>query len=409
MKARVLAALLVLALGSGGYWLWSGRAIPFIGAGDAAKATPAAQTAAKGPPPAPVRVQAAEIRATPERFSTIGAAAPIAAIAIKARIESVVDAIHFTEGQEVKAGDLLFTLDDRTLRAQLAQAEANLERDRAQLEKAHGDVRRYTELVRRDAVARQQFDAATAAAAALEATVKADEAAIQSARVALGYTRLYAPMDGRSGAVAARPGAAVRPADAGALVTLTQLRPINVGFSIPENHLTALRAAMAAGPVVVQARATDDKRPPETGRLVFIDSQVDTLSGTILAKAEFANAETRLWPGQFVEVSIILRIEPDVVTIPTDAVQTGQDGRFVYVIAPGNAGELRAELRKVTVSRTDAGLAVIAQGLAAGEKVVVDGQSRLLPGSPVIVRGEGEGKSGEGRPAAGKPAAGTGS
>lgn len=395
MKARVLAALLVLALGAGGYWLWSGGALPTTGGGAAAVRPTAA--ASKGPPPAPVRVQTAETRAVPERFSTIGAAAPIAAIAIKARIESVVDAIHFTEGQEVKAGDLLFTLDDRTLRAQLAQAEANLERDRAQLNKALGDVRRYTELVRRDAVARQQFDAATAAAAALEATVKADEAAIQSARVALGYTRLYAPMEGRSGAVAARPGAAVRPADSGALVTLTQLRPINVGFSIPENQLTALRAAMAAGPVVVQARATDDKRPPESGRLVFIDSQVDTLSGTILAKAEFANAETRLWPGQFVEVSIILRVEPDVVTIPADAVQTGQDGRFVYVVTPGNT----AELRKVTVSRVDAGVAVIARGLAAGEKVVVDGQSRLLPGAPVAVRADGQGKPGEGKPAAG--------
>jgi membrane fusion protein, multidrug efflux system len=385
MKARVFAILLVAgAAAAGGYWVWSGGGKP-------------AQTAqgpgAKGPPPVPVVLQTAEIKATPERFSTIGAASPIAAIAIKSRIESIVDAIHFTEGQEVKAGDLLFTLDDRSLKAQLAQAEANLERDRAQLDKAQGDVRRYTELVRRDAVARQQFEAAMSAAAALEGTVKATEAAIQSAKVALGYTRLYAPMDGRTGAVSARPGSSVRPADSGALVTLTQLRPINVQFNIPERYLTQVRQAMAAGEVAVQAAATGEDGPPEQGRLVFIDSQVDVQSGTILAKAEFPNAQTRLWPGQFCDVSIILRMEENALTVPAEAVMTGQDGRFVFVVNNDN----KAEVRKVTMTRTDAGVAVIAAGLKPGEKIVTDGQSRLIPGSTVIPRGQGQ------QPQTGKP------
>jgi membrane fusion protein, multidrug efflux system len=392
MKARIFAILLTVgAAAAGGYWMWSGGGKP--------TQTTQGPGAAKGPPPVPVVIQVAEIKATPERFATIGAASPIAAIAIKSRIESIVDAIHFTEGQEVKAGDLLFTLDDRSLKAQLAQAEANLERDRAQLDKAQGDVRRYTELVRRDAVARQQFEAAMSAAAALEGTVKATEAAIQSAKVALGYTRLYAPMDGRSGAVSARPGSSVRPADSGALVTLTQLRPINVQFNIPERYLTQVRQAMAAGEVAVQAAATGEDGPPEQGRLVFIDSQVDVQSGTILAKAEFPNAQTRLWPGQFCDVSIILRMEENALTVPAEAVMTGQDGRFVFVVNNDN----KAEVRKVTMTRTDAGVAVIAAGLRPGEKIVTDGQSRLIPGSTVIPRGAGQGGQGQGQPQTGKP------
>lgn len=385
MKARVLIGVLAVAAAAGGWW-WSGGKLP---------GGPSPQgnaSASKGPPPVPVVLRAVEIRSAPERFSTIGAAAPMATVALKSRIDSVVEAVHFTEGQEVKAGELLFTLDDRALRAQLAQAEANLERDRAQLEKAQGDVRRYTELVRRDAVARQQFDAAIAAAAALEATVKANEAAIQSAKVALGFTRLYAPMNGRTGAVSAKPGASVRPADSAPLVTLTQLRPINVAFNVPERYLSQIRQALAAGPVTVEASTAGDPGMVEQGRLVFIDSQVDPLSGTILAKAEFANQQTRLWPGQFVDVSVILRVDEGVVAAPAEAVLMGQDGRFAYVAGPDG----KAEARKVTVSRIADGWAVIADGLKAGEKVVVDGQSRLTPGARMVPREPAAGAGGAG-------------
>ncbi|HRJ59900.1 MAG TPA: efflux RND transporter periplasmic adaptor subunit [Azospirillaceae bacterium] len=375
MKARVLIGVLAVAAAAGGWW-WSGGKLP---GGPSPQAT---GSAPKGPPPVPVVLRAVEIRSAPERFTTIGSAAPIATVALKSRIDSVVEAVHFTEGQEVKTGELLFTLDDRALRAQLAQAEANLERDRAQLDKAQGDVRRYTELVRRDAVARQQFDAAIAAAAALEATVKANEAAIQSAKVALGFTRLYAPMDGRTGAVSAKPGASVRPADSAPLVTLTQLRPINVAFNVPERYLPQVRQALAAGPVAVEASISGAATPPEHGRLVFIDSQVDPLSGTILAKAEFPNQQTSLWPGQFVDVSVILRVDQGVVAAPAEAVLIGQDGRFVYVAGPDG----KAEARKVAVARIADGWAVIADGLQAGEKVVVDGQSRLTPGARMAPR-----------------------
>lgn len=402
MKARVFVGLLALAAAAAGGWWWSGGKLPGGSSSPTVAATP------KGPPPVPVVLRAVEIRSAPERFSTIGSAAPIASVALKSRIDSVVEAVHFVEGQEVKSGELLFTLDDRVLKAQLAQAEANLERDRAQLEKAQGDVRRYTELVRRDAVARQQFDAAIAAAAALEGTMKANAAAIQSAKVALGYTRLYAPMDGRTGAVSAKPGASVRPADSAPLVTLTQLRPINVAFNVPERYLTQVRQALAAGPVAVEASVAGDSGLAERGRLVFIDSQVDPQSGTILAKAEFANAQTRLWPGQFVDVSVILRVDEGVVAAPAEAVLIGQDGRFVYVAGPDG----KAEARKVTVARIADGWAVISDGLKADEKVVVDGQSRLTPGARMTPRepnnrGAGQG-AGDGQKASGKPP-GTGS
>lgn len=400
MKARALVGLLAVAAIAGGWW-WSGGKLP------GGRASPTVAAAPKGPPPVPVVLRAVEIRSAPERFTTIGSAAPMATVAIKSRIDSVVEAVHFTEGQEVKVGELLFTLDDRALRAQLAQAEANQERDRAQLEKAQGDVRRYTELVRRDAVARQQFDAAVAAAAALEGTVKANAAAIQSAKVSLGYTRLYAPMNGRTGAVSAKPGASVRPADSAPLVTLTQLRPINVAFNVPERYLSQIRQALAAGPVPVEAGVAGDSAAPEEGRLVFIDSQVDPQSGTILAKAEFANDKTRLWPGQFVDVSVILRVDEGVTAAPAEAVLMGQDGRFAYVAGPDG----KAEARKVTVSRIADGWAVISDGLKAGEKVVVDGQSRLTPGARIASRepGQGSDQGTGGASAGGAKAPGTGS
>ncbi|MBP2315866.1 efflux RND transporter periplasmic adaptor subunit [Azospirillum soli] len=383
MTRRILLlALLLVVLGAGGYW-YTQRA---GGTGESKAAAPAA-----GPRAVPVVIRPVEARPMPERIGTIGTVQPLAAIAIKARVESVVEAVHFTEGQEVKAGDPLFTLDSRALEAQLRQAQANLERDKANLEKARGDVKRYSELVRSNTVARQQYDAAVAAAEALEGTVKADNAAIEAAKVALSFTHIVAPMDGRTGAVNARPGAMVRAADANPLVTLTQLRPITVAFNVPERHLPTIRKAMETGKLPVSAGIPGDSRPPAEGVLSFVDSQVDQLSGTILVKGQFPNADTRLWPGQFVDVVLTLGVDPQALTLPDDSVQTGQQGRFVYVVKPDDT----VEVRPVTVGRTQDGLAVIASGLSAGERVVVDGQSRLYPGAKVADRG-GE-KPGEGR------------
>ncbi|WP_448205571.1 efflux RND transporter periplasmic adaptor subunit [Azospirillum sp. sgz302134] len=388
MTKRILVpVLLVAALAGGGYWYTQK-------AGGAE--THASKTAAPaaGPRAVPVVVKPVEARAVPERLGTIGSVQPLAAIAIKARVDTVVETVHFTEGQEVKAGDPLFTLDARALDAQLRQAQANLERDKANLEKARGDVRRYAELVRTNAIARQQLDAATATADALEGTVKADLAAIEAAKVSLSFTRITAPMDGRTGAVNAKPGTMVRAADATPLVTLTQLRPITVAFNVPERHLPTIRKAMDSGKLPVTAGVPGDSRPPADGVLTFVDSQVDQQSGTILVKGQFPNTDTRLWPGQFVDVVLTLRVEPQALTLPDDSVQTGQQGRFVYVVKPDDT----VEIRPVTVSRSQDGLAVIASGVQAGERVVVDGQSRLFPGAKVTARngdkaGEGAKKS----------------
>ena len=380
-KRIVLFALLLAALIGGGYW-YTHRA------GGADAQTAKAATPA-GPRALPVVIRPVEQRAVPERLGTIGSVQPVAAIAIKARVDSVVETVHFTEGQEVKAGDLLFTLDSRALEAQLRQAQANLERDRANLDKARGDVKRYEQLVRSNTVARQQYDAAVAAADALEATVKAGQAAIEAAKVSLSFTRITAPMDGRTGAVNAKAGTMVRAADATPLVTLTQLRPITVAFNVPERHLPTIRAAMETSRLAVTAGIPGAAVPPAEGVLNFVDSQVDQQTGTILVKGQFDNADTRLWPGQFVDVVLTLRVEPQALTLPEEAVQTGQQGRFVYVVKPDDT----VEIRNVAVARSQEGVAVIADGLRAGERVVVDGQSRLYPGAKVAAAKNG-GKEG---------------
>lgn len=371
---RILLLLPILAaLGGGGYWY-------------AQKAGGGAQTAKAATPAAsrgiPVVTRTVEVRAVPERIGTIGSVQPIAAIAIKARVDTVVETVHFTEGQEVKAGDPLFTLDARALQAQLQQAQANLERDRANLDKAKGDVKRYAELVRTSAISRTQYDAAQATADALEGTVKADLAAIDAAKVSLSFTHITAPMDGRTGTVNSKIGTMVRAADATPLVTLTQLRPINVSFNVPERHLPAIRRAMGEGALKVTAGIPGSHGAPAEGKLTFVDSQVDQQSGTILVKGEFPNADTRLWPGQFVDTVLTLRVDPQAVTVPDEAVQTGQQGRFVYVVKPDET----VEARPVAVARSQDGVTVIGSGVAAGDRVVVDGQSRLYPGAKVAER-----------------------
>ena len=392
MRRFFLVLLVAALIGGGGYYWYAshtGGAGSGTTAGGAANgAKTQAQTSART---VPVVTQKVAVQAVPEQIVTIGSVQPIAAIAIKARVDSVVETVAFTEGQEVKAGDTLFTLDSRSLDAQLRQAQANLERDRANLDKAKGDVKRYGELVRTSAISRTTYDAAVATSDALEGTVKADLAAIEAAKVSLSFTRITAPMDGRTGTITAKVGTMVRAADANPLVTLTQLRPINVAFNVPEKHLPAIRAAMAAGSLAVTASIAGSHGETAQGKLSFVDSQVDQQTGTILVKGEFPNADTRLWPGQFVDTVLTLRVEQNALTIPDLAVQTGQKGRFVYVVKPDET----VEVRPVTVERSHGGLSVVASGLQAGERVVVDGQSRLFPGAKISERA--------GKPAASPP------
>ncbi|CAO3400803.1 efflux RND transporter periplasmic adaptor subunit [Azospirillum sp. 11R-A] len=396
MRRFFLVLLLAAVIGGGGYYWYATHNAGADGktaAADGQKPQSKAAAPAGAGRTVPVVTQTVAVQAVPEQIVTIGSVQPIAAIAIKARVDSAVETVNFTEGQEVKTGDTLFTLDSRSLDAQLRQAQANLERDRANLEKAKGDVKRYAELVRTSAISRTTYDAAVATADALEGTVKADLAAIEAAKVSLSFTRITAPMDGRTGTVAAKVGTMVRAADTNPLVTLTQLRPINVSFNVPEKHLPAIRAAMASGSLSVTATIAGGHGEKAEGKLSFVDSQVDQQTGTILVKGEFPNADTRLWPGQFVDTVLTLRVEQNALTIADLAVQTGQKGRFVYVVKADET----VEVRPVTVERNHGGLSVVASGLKAGERVVVDGQSRLFPGAKITEK------------AGGKPAAPTGS
>lgn len=392
MTRWFFAALIAGSL-AGGYWLTQTQSL--------AHPEPAA-AAVPGARATPVVMRTLEPKSVPLLYKTIGSVQAVGTVAVRARVDSVVEQVHFSEGQEVKAGDPLFTLDSRTYDAQLALAQANLERDRANLIKAQGDVKRYEELVRGNAIARSQLDAAVATANALEATIKADQAQIDSAKLSLSFTRIVAPMDGRSGAVTAKPGAMVRAAEATPLVTLSQLRPILVTFNVPERHLPALRAAMTAGPVSVTAAIRDQKGEPAKGRLSFIDSQIDQTTGTILAKAQFDNQDTQLWPGAFVDVVVTMSVDSDALTLPDVAVLSGQQGRYVFAVKPDDS----VEVRPVTVARAQDGLAVIGGGLQPGDRVVIEGQSRLTPGAKVVERAPDGAKGGANGPGGDRQGAG---
>lgn len=333
--------------------------------------------------PVPVRVAKAETKPTPVEFDTIGTVQTIAAVTVKSRVDGYIDKVLVKDGQFVKAGDVMFQLDSRAAQALVEQATATLARDEAQLANAQRDVGRYKSLVSKDFVSRQQFDTSTTTANALQATVQADRAQFENAKVLLSYYTIVAPLDGRVGMIAIKRGNSIKANDL-PLATLNQIEPIYVSFALPQNDLPELRQAMAEGPVAVKVLAQGDKGTPVEGKIAFFDNTIDTTSGTINVRATFANQDQRLWPGQFVNVSILVRTDPNALVVPSVAVQIGQDGNFVFVVKPDNT----AESRPVTVDRTVAGNAVITKGLNPGETVVTDGQLRLANGTRVrIVQG----------------------
>ena len=302
--------------------------------------------------------------------------------------------VNFAEGQEVREGDILFTLDDRAVRAQLDLAEANLQRDRAQLERNQIELKRQTGLAGRGVASAQTLQDVTTSVAVSQAAVRASEAMLDNARVNLNYTAIRAPISGRTGAIALKRGNVVKAVDTTPsvmpLVTITQLRPIYVVFTVPERYLADLRAAMAAEPVPVAVTIPSQGQAPINGTLSFIDNQVDSGTGTISLKAKFANDDDRLWPGQFVNITLTLGIEPNAIVVPNAAIQAGPNGPYVFLIRSDST----AELRLVEVNRTVDEKTVIASGLAAGEGVVVDGQMRLANGTRVTVQTSARTKAG---------------
>src|SRR5512144_1602132 len=331
----------------------------------------------------PVRAATVETRDMPLLINEIGTVEPLATVAVKSRIDGLIVRVGFTEGDYVLAGDVLFKLDDRTARAQLAQAEANLARDKAQLADAARILARSEALAERGLAARATLDTARATVAGLEAAAAAGVAQIDNLRAQLDYTIIRAPISGRTGAQAFKMGANVKANDTMPLVTINQTRPISVLFSVPQTELAELRAAQAKRSLPVTVTVRGSRRVSAEGLLTFIDNAVDRATGTIALKATIANQDEALWPGQFVAVSVLVDTVSGVAAVPSDAILVGQNGTYVFVIK----ADQTVEPRIVEVNRTMSGVAFVTRGLAIGERVVTENQLRLSSGASVRVDG----------------------
>ena len=341
------------------------------------------------PESVPVTVGTAARQDVPLEVRAIGHVEPYSTVAVKARVGGEVTKVAFKDGQDVRKGELLFQIDPRPYDAALAQARAQVERDRAVAKNAEDQVKRYAELVEKDYVTKEQYEATRSGAEAAVATVKADEAMLANAKLQLSYCTVTSPIDGRTGSVLVYAGNMVKGNDDKPLVVVNEIRPVFVSFSVPESALAAIRQHARPGQkLAVSASPAGNAGGAQRGELTFLDNAVDPTTGTILLKATFANENLALWPGAYVDVVLTLATEPGAVVVPSQAVQTGQSGQYVYVVK----SDLTVESRKVTVSRLHGALAVVANGLAPGERVVTDGQLRLAPGTRVEIK-QTEGKA----------------
>lgn len=343
---------------------------------------------ARGPAAIPVAVTPALQQSVPVRQQAIGNVEPFATVGVKARVDGQLVAVNFREGQEVRRGDILFRIDARPFEAALRQAEANALRDTAARDQARSQSERYKELLQKNFVSKEAYAQIATNAQVAEANAKASQAALENARLNLAYCTISAPIDGYAGKLLLQVGNLVKANDANPLVVINQVQPIYVSFAVPEQALGEIRARLAGGPLVVEAFPSGEARVLAAGRLVFVDNAVDPTTGTIRLRGEFDNADKALWPGQFVNVSLRLREQPDAIVVPARALQTGPAGQYVYVVRP----DLTAEMRAVTVERTEGEQAVV-KGIARDERVVTRGALRLAPGARVEIRAEAEAAS----------------
>lgn len=378
----------------------------------------------------PVVTGRVQKKAIPVTIPAVGTAEALATVQVRAQVTGQLSAIHFREGQEVRKGQVLFTIDPRPFQAVLEQAQAVLARDTATAKNSTSQQARYEDLYKRGLIARDQYETQSATASAQQATLAADQAAVETARLNLQYTNIVAPISGRAGALVVHEGDLVRANDTAPLLVINQLAPIYVGFSVPGRFLGDIRRYQTQKPLKVQARLQGsptgptqlaiptpegregeaprpeafavpvDTTPAEEGVVSFIDNTVDATTGTIKLKATFPNAGNRLWPGLFVQVTLLLTTDANALVVPATAVQESQQGTYVYVIKPDRT----AEMRNVRVERQQGEETVIAQGLTAGEEVVTDGHLRLTPGARVTTGADGGrngrnpgGSGGEGR------------
>ncbi|WP_395019260.1 efflux RND transporter periplasmic adaptor subunit [Dongia sp.] len=370
MRARlVLLMVLIVALG-GGVFLYSHQR------GTAAQAP--GKPEAK---PVPVSVVSVEQKAAPVEIRTVGRVQTLASVAVRSRIDGVIAKVAVTDGQEVQAGDELFRIDDREAQAALKLAQANLGKDQASLANAKRQVDRLTPLAAKNFTTKQDYDAATTLVATLQATIAADQAAIDAARVTLSYTVITAPISGRIGTVVQKLGNSVRSADSTALVTINQLQPILVAFSIPQESMGELQRALSGGKVPVSVTIPDSSAPAQRGEVSYVENAIDPTTNTLSVKAQFPNADEFLWPSQFVNVVMTIRVDPDAIVVPTVAVQMNQEGAYVWVVRDDST----VELRPITVARQVGQDMVVEGELKPGEKVVTEGQLRLENGAKVAV------------------------
>lgn len=331
-------------------------------------------------PPVPVAVATAIQKNIPVQIEAIGTVEASQTISVKTRITGQITEVYFKEGQDARKGDLLLSMDCRSYDAALKQAEANLNRDKALLENAEETLRRYTDLVEKGYVAREQYDQVRTNWAALEATVKADIAVVENNLVQTQYCAIYSPIDGRTGMLKVNQGNIVK-ADETEVVTINQIQPVNVSFAIPEKDLLKVRKLLSEKKLEIDACIPGEELP-EKGALTFVDNAIDTARGTITLRGTFDNREKRLVPGQFVNVILTLSIQPNAILVPSQSVEQGQVGQYVFVISPDS----NAEMRQVTIGQDIKDETVILKGIRAGERVVTDGQMRLLPGSRVTIK-----------------------
>ncbi len=347
------------------------------------QSAPAATAEAPPPVAAGVPVTAGTVTAAdvPVFLQAIGTVQAFNMVTIKSRVDGQLVRVDFTEGQEVKTADRLVQIDPRPYQAALEQARAAKAKDEAQLASAQLDLDRYGQLVGSGYQTRQSYDQQKALVAQSQAAIKGDQAQIDTAQLNLGYSDIRSPIDGRLGARLVDIGNMVHASDTAGLVTITQLKPIFVSFTLAQDNIDRIRDEQAKAPLEVRAFSGDAKRPLGDGKLTLIDNAIDQTTGTIHLKARFANEDERLWPGEFVNVRLILITRKDVPTVPAQTVQNGATGQYAYVIKSDNT----VERRDVEVAAVQDGIAVVTKGLSPGERVVVDGQYRLTDGARVKV------------------------
>jgi membrane fusion protein, multidrug efflux system len=339
------------------------------------------QAMAQAGPPNGIPVTAGTVvaRDVPVLLRGIGTVQAYNMVTVKTRVDGQIVRVDFKEGQEVKEGDPLFQIDPRPYQAALEQAQAAKLKDEAQLAGANLDLARYSKLLGTGYQTRQSFDQQTALVAQLQAAIKGDQATIDNARLNLDYADIRSPIDGRTGARLVDKGNLVHTNDNTALVTITELKPIFVSFTLPQDTIDEVREQQQKAPLTVQAVDSEDSKVLSAGKLTLIDNTIDQTTGTIHLKARFDNQDERLWPGEFVNLRVILQMRHAVPTVPSQTVQQGPEGNYAYIIKPDNT----VERRNVDVAAVQDGIAVVTKGLSPGERIVVDGQYRLTDGARV--------------------------